>query len=99
MFYSEILSCRVGAPWANSDTWSLAIVLLNLITSASPWIESISEYSKLGRYNFQSFYANYNFSDSFKTLLGRVFCPTHSRISLEQFQQDVNQLSSFYSHV
>jgi serine/threonine protein kinase len=86
-----------------NDVWSLAIILINMLTGKNPWVEP-SEKDKHFKTHLLSppqsvdtFRTQFNFSDEFCQVLRMVFCSgPENRPSASQFLAHVEKLPSLF---
>lgn len=100
----ECLGSANQGPYLSSanDVWSLAIILINLLTGKNPWVSpdtSDKHYrTHMGRqYGMDSFRSQFNFSDQFCRVLRTVFCSSSSdRPTAQVFLDQVLGVSSVF---
>ncbi|KAJ3307396.1 hypothetical protein HDV03_000044 [Kappamyces sp. JEL0829] len=89
---------------AANDVWSLAIILINMLTGKNPWVEPSSKDKHFRSHILSTharpvdtFRSQFNFSDGFCQVLRLVFCSTpENRPSARAFLDHVLRLPSLF---
>ena len=88
---------------AANDVWSLAIILINMLTGKNPWVEPSNKDKHFRSHilstnrTIDSFRAQFQFSDGFCQVLRMVFCSSpHNRPTARLFLDHVLRLPSLF---